>query len=231
MEYKNTLNLPQTDFPIRANLAAVEEKMLGFWQTEDIYDQILEANVKNPRYILHDGPPYPNGDIHLGHALNKILKDIVVKYKGMQGFYAPFVPGWDCHGLPIETQLIKNLSEDERNKFKESGNKVEFRNRCKEYALKYVDIHRTEFIRLGCFAQWDEPYLTLDPVYESKIAAVFGDLAEKGYVYRGLKPIHWCPHCETALAEAELEYEDEKSPSIYVKFEILNSKSETNSKS
>ncbi|MFC1511460.1 isoleucine--tRNA ligase [Candidatus Margulisiibacteriota bacterium] len=242
MEYKKTLNLPKTEFPIRANLKAVEEEMLGFWAEQDVYHQLQTSNFKPPNksqqeknknqtYILHDGPPYPNGDIHLGHALNKVLKDIIVKYKSMSGFKAPYVPGWDCHGLPIETQLIKTLGDEERQKYREPKHKVEFREKCKEYALKYVDLQRQEFIRLGIFGEWDKPYLTIDHAYEEKIVELFGILAEKGYVYRGLKPIHWCPHCETALAEAEIEYEDERSPSIYVKFQILNPKSEILNKS
>ena len=229
MEYKQTLNLPQTDFPIRANLKAVEEHFSGVWEKEDVYHKI-QAKGQRPeaggkQYILHDGPPYPNGDIHLGHALNKILKDIVVKYKSMQGFSAPYVPGWDCHGLPIETQLIKEIGD----KRKDMGIS-EFRQKCKEYALKYVDLQRREFKRLGIFGDWDHPYLTVNHTYEEKIVELFGVLAEKGYVYRGLKPIHWCPKCETALAEAEIEYEDDKSPSIYVKFKIQTSKSKINPK-
>ena len=231
MEYKKTLNLPQTDFPIRANLQKVEQEMLYHWQKEDVYHGMLgksDSRTSNAlpagrqvesRYILHDGPPYPNGDIHLGHALNKILKDIVVKYKSMNGFYAPFIPGWDCHGLPIETQLIKEIG-DKRKEMSIS----EFREKCKEYALKYVNLQREEFIKLGIFAEWQKPYLTIDHTYEEKIIELFGILAEKGYVYRGLKPIHWCPTDMTALAEAELEYEDDRSPSIYVKFQITNPK-------
>ncbi|OGC21980.1 isoleucine--tRNA ligase [candidate division WOR-1 bacterium RIFOXYB2_FULL_42_35] len=223
-EYKQTLNLPQTDFPIRANLQNVEAEFTAFWAKEDIYHKIQEQRSKiqdQKTYILHDGPPYPNGDIHLGHALNKILKDIIVKYKSMSGFFAPYVPGWDCHGLPIETQLIKSIG-DKRLEM----DITEFREKCKEYALNYVDLQRTEFKRLGIFGEWDKPYLTINHSYEEKIVELFGVLAEKGYIYRGLKPIHWCPHCETALAEAEIEYEDDRSPSIHVKFEILNPKSE-----
>jgi len=225
MEYKQTLNLPQTDFPIRANLAKVEAEMLKFWEEQAIYQKLQEKNKNQKKYILHDGPPYPNGDIHLGHALNKILKDIVVKYKSMKGFNSPFIPGWDCHGLPIETQLLKE-SKGQKPKIEDLKNLIEFREKCKEYALKYVDIQRQEFKRLGVFADWGNPYLTLDPDYEEKIIETFGILAEKGYVYRGLKPIHWCSNCVTALAEAEIEYEEEKSPSIYVKFEIKTPKSE-----
>ena len=221
MEYKKTLNLPKTDFPIRANLQNVEQEFLSYWEKQDVYHKIQERTRNEGRgtsYILHDGPPYPNGDIHLGHALNKVLKDIIVKYKSMSGFSAPYVPGWDCHGLPIETQLIKEIG-DKRKDMSIS----EFRQKCKEYALKYVDLQKKEFIRLGIFGEWDRPYLTIDYSYEEKIVELFGVLAEKGYIYRGLKPIHWCPHCETALAEAEIEYEDERSASIYVKFRIPNS--------
>ncbi|MFA4967164.1 MAG: isoleucine--tRNA ligase [Candidatus Margulisiibacteriota bacterium] len=220
MEYKQTLNLPKTDFPIRANLKGVEEECLKFWGEFDVYNKLKDKNKDKDKYILHDGPPYPNGDIHLGHALNKILKDIIVKYKGMAGFYAPYVPGWDCHGLPIETQLIKELGDKRK-----ALSQMEFRMHCAEYAMKYVNLQREEFKKLGVFGDWDHPYLTLDKVYESKIVEVFGQLAERGYVYRGLKPIHWCPTDRTALAEAELEYEDDKSPSIYVKFQMTPSTS------
>jgi isoleucyl-tRNA synthetase len=218
-KYKVTLNLPQTDFPIKANLAKVEEEFLGKWAAEDIYRQ-AEAKAKaeaKGTYLLHDGPPYPNGDIHLGHALNKVLKDIIVKYKAMSGFYAPYVPGWDCHGLPIETQLLKEIGDKRK-----IMSIMEFREHCKQYALKYVDLQRKEFKKLGVFGDWDKPYLTIDHEYEAKIIELFGDLAEKGYVYRGLKPIHWCPTDQTALAEAEIEYEDDRSPSIYVKFPMSN---------
>ncbi|MBI5078607.1 isoleucine--tRNA ligase, partial [Candidatus Saganbacteria bacterium] len=221
-------NLPQTDFPIRAYLAKIEDEMLLFWQEQDIYAKIQDKNKEKDKFILHDGPPYPNGDLHLGHALNKILKDIIVKYKMMSGFSCPYVPGWDCHGLPIESQLIKTLNDEERKTYKER--KVEFRNKCREYALKYVGTQREEFKKLGVFGEWDKPYLTLDPSYEEKIVELFGVLTEKGYVYRGRKPIHWCPNEKTALAEAEIEYEDEKSPSIFVKFQITNPKSQINSK-
>ncbi|MEA3494238.1 MAG: isoleucine--tRNA ligase [Candidatus Margulisiibacteriota bacterium] len=215
--YKDTLNLPKTDFPIRVSLAKVEAEFSLLWDKEDIYHKLQAKNKNYGKYILHDGPPYPNGDIHLGHALNKTLKDIVIKHRSMNGFLAPYVPGWDCHGLPIETQLIKKIGD----KRKEMSI-TEFRQECKEYALHYVDLQRKEFKRLGIFGEWDNPYLTIDHSYEEKIVELFGVLSEKGYIYRGLKPIHWCPKCETALAEAEIEYEDEKSPSIFVKFEIID---------
>ena len=213
--YKDTLNLPKTDFPQKANLAQREPGILEFWEKEKIYAKIQDKNQKKPKYILHDGPPYPNGDIHLGHALNKILKDIVVKYKAMNGFCAPYVPGWDCHGLPIEIQVLKEMKASRHNL-----DPLPFRQRCREFALRYVDTQRQQFKRLGVLGDWDKPYLTLDHVYEEKILEVFGKLAENGYVFRALKPIHWCPTCETALAEAELEYEDDPSPSIYLKFPV-----------
>jgi len=195
--------------------------MEAHWEKEDVYHK-MQAQAQEQaqeKYILHDGPPYPNGDIHLGHALNKVLKDIVVKYKSMNGFNAPYVPGWDCHGLPIETQLIKEIGDKRKDM-----SVTEFRQKCKEYALKYVDLQRREFKRLGVFGEWEKPYLTIDHAYEEKIIELFGILAEKGYIYRGLKPIHWCPNCETALAEAEIEYDDEKSPSIYVRFKVIDAK-------
>jgi isoleucyl-tRNA synthetase len=215
MEYKNTLSLPKTDFPIKSNHAKLQPELLEFWASSNVYQRMLKNNAGKNKYILHDGPPYPNGDIHLGHALNKILKDIVVKYKAMTGHYTPFIPGWDCHGLPIETQMIKELGVKRK-----TMSTDEFRAKCREYAVHYVDTQRDEFKTLGCLADWDNPYLTINHKYESGIVELFGILAEKGYIYRGLKPIHWCPNCETALAEAELEYEDETSTSIYVKFKV-----------
>ena len=219
MSYKDTLNLPKTDFPIKANPQKKEPELLAFWQEGKIYEKLQDKNKDKEKYILHDGPPYPNGDIHLGHALNKILKDIVVKFKSMNGFNSPFIPGWDCHGLPIETKMLKE-TRDQRLETRDPKQILEFRQKCRDYALKYVDIQREEFKRLGVMGDWKNPYLTLEPAYEEKIIELFGKLAEEGYIYRGLKPIHWCPNCETALAEAEIEYEDEESPSIYVKFRI-----------
>jgi len=222
MEYKNTLNLPKTDFPIKVNHIKLEPEILSLWDTGDIYKKMLKRNSGRQKYVLHDGPPYPNGDIHLGHALNKILKDIVVKYRSMSGYYSPFIPGWDCHGLPIETQMIKELGVKRK-----TMSVSDFRKDCKEYALKYVDVHKREFKRLGCVGDWENPYLTIQNKYESSIVELFGILAEKGYVYRGLKPIHWCPTDETALAEAEIEYEDEDSDSVYVKFKVISIESKS----
>jgi len=213
-EFKDTLNLPKTEMPQRAGLANVEPELATAFP--ELYQKLLSKNKKNEQFILHDGPPYPNGDIHLGHALNKTLKDIVVKYKAMKGFYTPFIPGWDCHGLPIETQLIKELKK----KKEVIDDKAEFRERCKQYALGYVDNQKEQFKRLGIFADWEHPYLTLQPQYEKEVIRLIGDLIEKGYVFKNSKPIHWCSSCNTALAEAEIEYDDHRSPSIYVKFEI-----------
>lgn len=214
-KYKDTLNLPKTDFSIRANLNKLEPEILQKWESGNIYQQIKDKNNGKNKYILHDGPPYPNGDIHLGHTLNKTLKDIVVKYKTMQGFDSPYIPGWDCHGLPIEIQLLKELKD--KHKLEE---KAEFREHCKTYALKYVDNQREQFKRLGVRGDWEKPYLTLQPEYEAKVINAFGELAANGYVYKGSKPIHWCASCKTALAEAEIEYEEKKSPSIYFRFLI-----------
>lgn len=218
--YKDTINLPQTDMPMRAGLALREPETLAKWETMGLYERLLEKNKSQANYILHDGPPYPNGNIHLGHALNKILKDIIVKYKTMKGFYSPYIPGWDCHGLPIEIQLLKDLKKDGLEHKKTDI--AWFREKCKDYALKYVELQKGQFKRLGIFGRWDQPYLTLNPEYEASIIQQFGELAENGYIYRGRKPIHWCMSCETALAEAEIEYADDKSPSVYVKFVIAS---------
>ncbi len=222
MEYKSTLNLPRTDFPIKVKHLTLEPEILSFWESGDVYSKMLRKNSGNKKYVLHDGPPYPNGDIHLGHALNKILKDIVVKYRSMAGFYSPYIPGWDCHGLPIETQMIKELSVKRK-----TMSVSDFREKCQEYALSYVNVQREEFKRLGCFGDWNNPYLTIKHNYESRVVELFGILAEKGYIYRGLKPIHWCPNDETALAEAEIEYEDDPSSSIYVKFKVKSVESKS----
>jgi len=215
IDYKDTLNLPRTNFPMKADLPKREPEFLKFWQGIDIYKLILQKSKDKPKYILHDGPPYANGDIHIGHALNKILKDIIIKYRTMQGFFAPFVPGWDCHGLPVEYQLFKELGI---NKYQIS--QVEFRKKAYHYALKYVGIQKEQFKRLGVFGDWDNPYLTLNPEYEKHILNSFSILVKKGYIYQGLKPVNWCTVCETALAEAEVEYLDKNSASIYVKFKL-----------
>lgn len=214
MDYGKTLNLPKTDFPMRANLPQREPQFSEFWKTNDIYNKDLESKKGSPSFILHDGPPYANGDIHLGHTLNKVLKDIIVKYKSMQGFYAPYVPGWDTHGLPIEQQAIKKLG------LKKQQDPIEFRNACKEFALKYVNNQREQFKRLGVRADWENPYLTLKPEFEAKQIEIFGEMAKKGYIYKGLKPVYWSVGAETALAEAEIEYQEVTSNSIYVKFKV-----------
>ncbi len=218
-KYDGTLNLPQTDFPMRANLPNKEPEILKFWKEKGIYQKVQDKNSGQEKFILHDGPPYANGDIHLGHTLNKILKDIIVKQRSMLGFDSPFVPGWDTHGLPIEQQAIKALGID-----RHRTDVVEFRRHCRDYALKYVGIQKEEFKRLGVGGDWDHPYITLDPKFESIQIKVFGDMANKGYIYKGLKPVYWCADCETALAEAEVEYGDKVSPSIYVKFPIKDGK-------
>ena len=220
MEYKDTLNLPKTDFPMRANLPQNEPKQVEKWQRDETYFQALEINHGNPKFILHDGPPYANGNIHIGHALNKILKDIIVKYKAMTGNAAPYVPGWDCHGLPIELQVEKNIGRAK----KLAMSKAEIRRLCKEYAEKYISIQRDEFKRLGVLGDWERPYRTLDPAYEAQEVRELGKIVESGALYRQKKPVYWCASCVTALAEAEVEYEDHIAPSIYVKFAVTNSK-------
>lgn len=219
MDYSKTLNLPQTEFAMRANLPQKEPTMLEEWDKKDIYKMALEKNKGKKSFILHDGPPYANGDIHLGHTLNKVLKDIIVRYKTMRGHYSPYVPGWDTHGLPIELQAIKKLGI----KVNETD-PVKFRGICKEYALSQVERQKEQFKRLGVIGDFENPYLTLTPEFEAKQIEVFGEMAKKGYIYKGLKPVYWCPSCETALAEAEIEYADETSNSIYVKFRVKDDK-------
>ena len=203
---------------MRANLPQKEPAMLKEWGEKDIYAMITKARHGSERVVLHDGPPYANGNIHMGHVLNKILKDMVVKFYTMKGFDSPFVPGWDCHGLPVEHQLFKELKMS-----KDQIPQSKFRSKAKDYALKYVKIQKEEFKRLGVFGDWEKPYLTLDPKYEAVIVRSFARLVKDGYIYRDLKPVNWCTTCETALAEAEVEYEDRSSPSIYVKFRIQKS--------
>ncbi len=215
MDYKTTLNLPKTDFPMKANLKDLEPRTILRWNEQGTYGRIQERNKGKKTYILHDGPPYANGHIHIGHALNKILKDVIVKYKSMQGFSSPYVPGWDCHGLPIEHQVLKNLGPK-----KETMSKAEIRKLCREYAGKFIDIQREEFKRLGVFGDWDNPYLTMNYAYEATIVRELGKFVGAGGVYKGKKPVYWCGSCETALAEAEVEYTDNESPSISVRFAL-----------
>jgi isoleucyl-tRNA synthetase len=217
LDLKKTVNLPKTDFPMKANLPTAEPKVLEGWEAGGIYGQIRTARQGRPTYILHDGPPYANGNIHLGTAFNKVLKDFIVKSRSMAGFDAPYVPGWDCHGLPIEFKVDSELG-----KRKASMSAAEIRAACRAYAAKFVDIHRREFKRLGIFGRWDDPYLTMSAEYEAIIAQAFVNFLSEGYVYKGLKPVHWCTKDQTALAEAEVEYENHSSPSIYVKFRLVS---------
>jgi isoleucyl-tRNA synthetase len=214
LELKKTLNLPKTDFPMKANLPQNEPKQLAAWEEAHLYEKILETRKGKPLFVLHDGPPYPTGTIHLGTGLNKILKDMIVKSESMAGHYAPYVPGWDCHGLPIETQVEKELGG------KGTVSAAEFRKLCREFATRYVEQHKKDFKRLGVFGRWNDPYLTMNYDYEATIAGAFLDFMEKGYVYRGRKPVYWCLHDRTALAEAEVEYEDHTSQSVWVKFAV-----------
>ncbi len=215
MDYKETLNLPKTDFPMKANLAVKELEILEKWTGDGLYQKIRERSKHKEKFILHDGPPYANGHIHMGTALNKILKDIVVKAAAMQGYDATYVPGWDCHGLPIEHQVDKKLG-----KAKVDMTKRQIREECRKYAEKFLDIQREEFKRLGVLADWDNPYLTMDYKYEAQIVRELGKFMDNGSLYKSLKPIHWCARCRTALAEAEVEYDDHTSPSIYVRFPV-----------
>ena len=216
MDYKETLNLPRTSFPMKANLAEREPKLLKQWEEEDVYWKIRKKFANRPKYILHDGPPYANGHIHIGHALNKILKDIVVKVKTMEGYNAAYVPGWDCHGLPIEQQQQAELGH----KRKGEAGKLEIRRACRRFAEKYIDLQRAEFQRLGVFGDWKKPYLTMDTHYQATILRQLGKLMGNGSLYKGMKPVHWCYSCRTALAEAEVEYEERTSPAITVAFPL-----------
>ena len=214
-DYNKTINLPRTDFPMRASLPKREPDMLKAFEDAGIYRRLMEKNEGKPKFILHDGPPYANGNIHIGTAMNKILKDIIVRHRNMTGFCAPYVPGWDTHGLPIESAILKNKKIK-----REELTVSEFRDKCRDFALDFVDKQRGQFKRLGVMGDWDNPYLTLRPSFEAKQVEVFGAMAEKGYIYKGLKPVYWCPHDETALAEAEIEYADDPCTSIFVKFAV-----------
>ena len=218
-DYKSTVNLPHTAFPMKADLAHREPKILERWQREDLYRAIREKRQGREKFILHDGPPYANGDIHIGTALNKVLKDIVVRYKNMKGYDAPYVPGWDTHGLPVEMNALRALGVDRR-----SFSTLDLRRQCRDFALKYVGIQSAEFQRLGVAGDWEHPYLTLDRQYEAVQIGIFGEMAARGYIYKGLKSVFWCPTCETALAEAEVEYQDHRSPSIWIRFLVADGK-------
>jgi isoleucyl-tRNA synthetase len=213
--YKETLNLPQTDFPMKANLPQREPEMLARWEQAKLYEKIQMLRHEGPLFVLHDGPPFANGDVHIGTALNKILKDVVVKYKTMRGFRAPYVPGWDCHGQPIEYKVKKDLGDKAK-----TISQSELRKICRATAEKYVGIQRQQFKRLGVFGDWEHPYLTMSPSYEAEIIGALADMVGDGFVYRGKKPVYWCATCRTALAEAEVEYADHASPSVYVKFPV-----------
>ncbi|MGA3096149.1 MAG: isoleucine--tRNA ligase [Bryobacteraceae bacterium] len=214
---KQTVNLPKTAFPMKANLPQTEPKMLERWEKDKLYEQIRAARAGRPVFILHDGPPYANGRIHLGTAFNKILKDFIVKSKSMAGFDSPYVPGWDCHGLPIEIKVDQDLGSR-----KAGMSAVEIRRACRKYAEKYIDLQRQDFKRLGVLGQWGDPYLTMSARYQSVIAGAFVEFLDRGYVYKGLKPVHWCMKDRTALAEAEVEYKDHSSPSIWVRFKLAS---------
>lgn len=219
MDYNKTLNLPKTDFPMRGNLPKREPETLKKWEDERLYYKMVENNKDKPKYILHDGPPYANGQIHLGTALNKTLKDFIIKHKNMTGYCAPYVPGWDTHGLPIELKAMKEIGV-------ENGAipPVELRKQCKDFAMKHVKSQMEQFKRLGSIGDYDDPYLTLKPEYEARQVEVFGKMAKDGYMYKGLKPVYWCPDCNTALAEAEIEYANDPCTSIYVKFNVTDDK-------
>ncbi|SDY75270.1 isoleucyl-tRNA synthetase [Evansella caseinilytica] len=219
MDYKDTLLMPKTEFPMRGNLPQREPQIQKQWEESKMYEQVQKRTEGRPLFVLHDGPPYANGDIHMGHALNKIIKDIIVRYKSMSGYHAPYVPGWDTHGLPIETALTKKGKVDRK-----KLSVAEFRKKCEEYAYQQIDNQRAQFKRLGVRGDWDNPYVTLHPEYEAQQIKVFGEMAKKGYIYKGKKPVYWSPSSESALAEAEIEYHDKRSPSIYVAFEVVEGK-------
>ncbi|MGE7760737.1 isoleucine--tRNA ligase [Peribacillus sp. NPDC097895] len=218
MEYKDTLLMPKTEFPMRGNLPKREPEIQEKWKEMNIYKKVQEQTEGRPLFILHDGPPYANGDIHMGHAMNKVLKDFIVRFKSMSGFQAPYVPGWDTHGLPIETALTKKGVK------RKEMSVAEFRKLCEEYAYVQIDNQREQFKRIGVRGDWDNPYITLKPEYEAQQIKVFGDMAKKGYIYKGKKPVYWSPSSESALAEAEIEYQDKRSASIYVAFEVTDGK-------
>lgn len=221
INYKETINLPKTDFPMKADLPKREPQMLARWEEGRLYEKIQAARRDAPLFVLHDGPPFANGDVHIGTALNKILKDVIVKYKTMRGFRAPYVPGWDCHGQPIEFKVKKDLGDKAR-----TTSQADLRKLCRAFAERYIDIQRRQFKRLGVFGDWERPYLTMSPEYEAEIVGALADMVGDGYIYRGKKPVHWCATCRTALAEAEVEYADHVSPSVYVKFPVKGRKDE-----
>ena len=217
MDYKKTLNLPNTAFPMKGNLAQREPERLKKWQEADLYNKIRQKFAGKPQFILHDGPPYANGEIHIGHAVNKVLKDIIIKSKSLSGFDAPYVPGWDCHGLPIELMVEKKIG-----KANVKVSAADFRKACREYANKQVNVQKEAFVRLGILGEWDHPYLTMDFSFEADIVRSLGKISQKGHITKGAKPVHWCTDCGSALAEAEVEYEDKHSPAIDVRFQVID---------
>ncbi|HVZ18711.1 MAG TPA: class I tRNA ligase family protein, partial [Terriglobales bacterium] len=224
LELKATINLPKTDFPMKANLPQREPDMVARWDEMAIYDRIREASKGRPLYVLHDGPPYANGPIHLGTAMNKCLKDFIVKSKSMAGFDAPYIPGWDCHGLPIEIKVDKELGGK-----KLQMDPAQVREACRKYADKYLDLQRSQFKRIGVFGRWSEPYSTMTPKYEAAVVRALYSFFDKGAVYKALRPVYWCIHDRTALAEAEVEYEMHTSPSIWVKYAMHSDPAEVDS--
>src|ERR1043166_3847172 len=217
MDYKSTLNLPQTGCPMKADLVTREPQRLEKWQTVRLYEKIQAARAGAQKFVLHDGPPFANGDVHIGNAANKILKDFIVKYQSLRGKDAPYVPGWDCHGLPIEFKVTQEMREAR----KATADPATIRTACEAYARKYIDLQPTQFKRLGVLGDWDNPYLTLDKRYEADELRLFADIVEKGFVYRGKKPVYWSIPARTALAEAEVEYHDHVSQSVFVKFPVV----------
>jgi isoleucyl-tRNA synthetase len=221
MEYKDTLNLPRTDFPMKADLAAREPERLKKWENDGLYAQIQKQRAGAQKFVLHDGPPFANGDVHIGTALNKTLKDIIIKYKTIRGFSSPYIPGWDCHGLPIEFKVSQEMRKDPATADVLNLDPVVIRRACDAYARKFIDVQRTQFKRLGVLGDWENPYLTLNKEYEADELRLFADIVEKGFVYRGKKPVYWSIPCRTALAEAEVEYKDHVSQSVFVKFPVI----------
>src|SRR5262249_48722570 len=217
IDYKDTLNLPKTDFPMKADLVAREPQRLQRWADIKLYERIQAERANDEKFVLHDGPPFANGEVHIGNAFNKILKDFIVKYHTIRGRSAPYVPGWDCHGLPIEFKVTQEM----RKSSDATADAATIRKACDAYARKYIDLQRTQFKRLGVLGDWDHPYLTLDKQYEADELRLFADVVAEKYVYRGKKPVYWSIPCRTALAEAEVEYKDHVSQSIYVKFPVV----------
>ena len=212
-KYDATLNLPKTEFPMRAGLPKREPEMLKKWEEQDIYNEMLKKNEGKPRFSLHDGPPFSNGNIHMGHALNKSIKDFIVRSYAMRGYYTPYIPGWDNHGMPIESAIIKEQKLNHK-----AMSVADFRSACEAYAEKYINIQREGFKRMGVIGDWEHPYKTMDPGFEAMETRVFGKMYKNGHIYKGLKPVYWCPSDETALAEAEIEYQDDPCTTVYVKF-------------